>query len=216
MIITDSSILITRPKHDGLMHYLHMFSNDIISKAQQEGIDVFDVEGEEAVREEVEQRIQSLNPDFLIFNGHGNNGLIGGHENEILIEEGENEDLLSNSLVYSRVCSSANSLGERVKEDVEAFIGYNGPFWMFNDTRKSAVPNRDKVAEHILVSSNQVPISVINGKTAEEAYERSQRRWEEERAKVKENYDPENQWLLGALKLNKQRQKLVGNPDATL
>lgn len=198
------------------MHYLHMFSNDIISKAQQEGLDIFDVEGEKAVRDEVEKRIQSLEPDLLVFNGHGSDKLIGGHENEILISEGENEELLDNSLVYSRVCSSAKSLGESIETNVNAFIGYEGPFWMFNDKRKSSTPNRDKVAEHILVSSNQVPLSLIDGKTAEKAYNKSQRRWEEERAKVKENYDPENQWLLGALRLNKQRQKLIGNPDAEL
>ncbi len=102
--------------------------------------------------------------------------------NEVLIKVGVNEQLLKSKLVYSVSCSSAKILGPKaVEAGAECFIGYKDVFIFASDKNCSAGRElEDTLAEPFFDSSNQIVLSIINGKTTGESYEKSQaffRKW---------------------------------------
>ncbi len=111
----------------------------------------------------------------MFINGHGNDSEITGHDYETLVKIGENEYLLAGRITYARSCSAAKVLGENVAENNSTtFIGYNRSYILGRNPLKVASPLDDEVAKLFLEPSNLIPISIIKGRTAEEAYNKSQ------------------------------------------
>ncbi len=107
-------------------------------------------------------------------NGHGNTDCVTGHNNEVLVKCGDNEALLHNRVTYAVSCDCAAVLGaECVKKGKTTFIGYNKSF-VFNFTPQHVrQPTHDQRAAQFLNASNQVPLSLLKGHTAQQASDRS-------------------------------------------
>lgn len=169
-----TKILVTRPEHDDTTHYLSHWSKQSIDFAESKGIKVFDLHREAANKEKFLSMIQKQNPDFVIFNGHGEEDRIGGHKNEILVQSHKNEKVLSRKLVYAHTCSAAKTLGPlAVEEGALSFLGYDEDFIFFYDPKKITRPLEDKTSQQFLGPSTEAISSIIKGNSIEEAQRRA-------------------------------------------
>lgn len=168
-------ILITRPEHDDTTHYLSNWSKKILDFAKKKGKKIFDLKRERAIKKEVTSFLSKKNPEFVIFNGHGDDDLVAGHKNEVLIKVGENEYLLKSKIVYAISCKSAKKLGPK-SIDIGAigYIGYDDDFIFSYNKNKITNPLTDDVAKIYLEPSNELVISLIKGNSTKESYKRSQ------------------------------------------
>ncbi len=171
-----SGILITRPNHDYTTSYLFKWSETLIEFAGKKGFSCSDFKNQKANRNDVEKFLMKQTPSFIIFNGHGSDDAVCGYKDEILIKSGENENLLKEKIIYAVSCNSAKVLGKNaVKSGAKCFIGYDDLFVFIFDKNCSAGRElEDMSAKPFLESSNQVPLSVLGGKSCGEAYEKSQ------------------------------------------
>lgn len=170
--MTKKTLLITRPFYENPTNYLYFWSKPLIDLASRKNFTVIDLEKEKVNRKELEGRLKKVNPELVVFNGHGNEDIIFGQDNEPLIINGDNESLLSGKIVYSRSCQSAKILGvECIKKGTRAYIGYKEDFIFMFDESKITRPLQDETAKLFLEPSNQVVISLIKGNTAIRSYQ---------------------------------------------
>lgn len=207
----SGKLMITRPNHDTLTFYLHEWSEEIIDFAESKGIDVIDLEGEDASKENFESYIESSNPSLIVFNGHGSDVEICGHDDKPLLKKDENEDKTEGKIFYARTCHAGGELGKICvrEENAEAFIGYKEAFVLTRDPNLSANPKEDSFARPILNASNAVPNSLIKGKSARKAFEKSQKKYKEMMRKVTTNYTLGKQQVLSALAFNRMNQVII-------
>lgn len=164
------SLLITRPRYESVTYYFYHWSEEIVKEAKRRIGKVFDLEKDKASRKLVESYLDKQNPEIAIFNGHGNDVCVTGHDNEPLIISGENSHLLKDKVVYMRSCDSGKTLGpQAIKEGCKAFIGYSELFRFWTDKALVKEPLQDDYAKPFFETSNQVPLSLIKGRTAQEA-----------------------------------------------
>lgn len=168
------SLLITRPRYELVTHYFYHWSEEIVREAKKRMSGVTDLEKEKASRKLVESYLNKQNPELVIFNGHGNDTCIAGQDNEVLIESGKNSHLLKDKVVYMRSCDSGKTLGpQAIKEGCKAFLGYAELFRIWTDKALVNDPLKDTYAQPFFETSNQVPLSLIKGKTPKEAHAES-------------------------------------------
>lgn len=167
------SILITRPRYEPTTHYLFHWSAVLVDEANQKG-KLYQLDKEKANKKLLESYLKKQNPDIVILNGHGDEYSVVGQNDEELISAGENSILLKNSHVYIRACSAGKILGkEIIQNGAKSFIGYTEPFVFYHKEEFTNNPLKDDYAEPFFETSNQVGISLIKGKTAQEANEDS-------------------------------------------
>lgn len=81
IIIMKKSILITRTEDDEITTYCSVWlDKKTIPEADKRGFDVIDLDGNKALRKNVEVFISSKNPLLTLFHGHGNDNTITGHQ----------------------------------------------------------------------------------------------------------------------------------------
>jgi len=169
------NILVTRPEHDDTTYYLSHWSKKILDFAKKKGEKIFDLNRERATKKEVTSFLSKKNPEFVIFNGHGDDDLVSGHKNETLIKAGENEGLLKNKMIYAISCKSAKKLGpESISAGAISYIGYDDDFVFIYEKNKITNPLIDDIAKIYLEPSNELIISLIKGNSTSESYKRSQ------------------------------------------
>lgn len=168
------SLLITRPRYELVTHYFYHWSEEIVKEAKKRMSGVTDLQKEKASRKLVESYLDKQKPEIAFFNGHGNDTCITGQNEEILIESGKNSHLLKDKIVYMRSCDSGKTLGpQAVKEGCKAFIGYRELFRFWTDKALVNDPLKDTYAQPFFETSNQVALSLIKGKTPQEAHKDS-------------------------------------------
>lgn len=174
-------VLITRPDHDLITHYLSKWSEELINLAKKYGMNVHDLSSKKANNANVTSRLEKQKYNLVIFNGHGSYTQIAGQTDEILIESGKNHKLLKNKIIYCLSCSSAKNLGkECVKDGAKGFIGYEEKFAFVNNDNMVSRPLSDKYAKSILTPTNQIPIALIKGHTLSEAMKRAKKSYMDE------------------------------------
>ncbi len=174
--------------------------------------------GNNANKSHIANDIESKNPRFINFNGHGSETCICGQNNEILIQLGENEKLLKNRIVHSLTCESAKELG--AKCEAKAYLGYSGLFFFCMDGNSLSRPLDDRFATPILDSAFEVPIQITKKKTAKEAFEQSQKKyqkWIDEYTIRESKYTTEElQFILPYLCWDKAIQTLIGDAESKM
>ena len=173
--MSSKNAVITRPEHDDVTKYLYEWNKEIISAANRKGIEIKDLSGQNANRAEFEKFVKKQNPKLVLLNGHGDSDTIKGHKDEPLIQCNDNEEVLKDKIVYALSCESAANLGvSAVRKGTKAYIGYTEPFSFLTNKNKGCRPKDDELANVFKEASNQISLSLINNKTAEEAYNNSQ------------------------------------------
>lgn len=167
----NKSILVTRPDHDLITKYFHMWSQDIIDFAKSKNIVVYDLRGKKSNRKEFVSYISKRCPSIVFLNGHGNATIFTGYNNEPIINS---ESVLENSIIYARSCEVGQNLGLKLVENgAKVFIGYNRKFFCGYTQEKITKPLEDKIASLFLEPSNLVVLTLLKNNNAEEAHKRS-------------------------------------------
>ena len=215
--MTDKRMLVTLPDFDDTTAYLSAWSRKVIEVAETKAVKVFVLRGKEANRKNLENRLSGKKPSLVFFNGHGSKEHICGHQNEALVDT-DNCFLLESTIVYSRSCDSAGILGKQAVREgkARAFLGYELAFIFVKNNARIATPLKDDYSAPCLESSNAVPEALINGSTAQQAFEKSQKHFEKEIEYLRTHYSPENSHILFALQWDKTVQKLIGDPNAII
>lgn len=210
------NILITRPEHDDTTHYLSNWSKKILDFAKKKGKKIFDLRRKRAVKKEVTSFLLKKDPEFVIFNGHGNNDFITGHKDEILIKVGENEHLLKHKIVYAISCKSAKTLGPKsITAGAISYIGYDDDFIFVYNKNKITNPLTDNIAKIFLEPSNELVTSLIKGNSTNKSYEKSQNMFKDNLKKLLTSESissPAVRYLWWDMK----HQVLLGDEEATL
>lgn len=158
-----SRLFITRLQHDIGNRYLHAYSAEIITAAEDRGWQVEGIENENVTRKQVHSRLGRGSPTVAVFNGHGSDSELCGHNNEVILDTGC-VHLLKDTVVFARACNCANVLGaEAVRDGCNSFIGYSKTFIIPRVNEYNATPLRDPAANPILRTSNAVPIQLLKG-----------------------------------------------------
>ncbi|PJA09429.1 hypothetical protein COX68_02815, partial [Candidatus Falkowbacteria bacterium CG_4_10_14_0_2_um_filter_41_15] len=85
-----------------------------------------------------------------------------------------NHELLNGKIVYALSCKSGNILGKRAYElENAAYIGYKDDFVFMMDEDYTFKPLNDPKSRPFMEASNQVMISLLKGKSAKEASQKS-------------------------------------------
>lgn len=172
-MVKGKTLIITRPEHDPGTKYLSHWSKKVIRVAEEKGVNVIDLHQDKAERKEFEGRIYKTNPSLVFLNGHGSEDCVTGHDNKVLVKAGENEKLLKDRITYAVSCDSAEKLGKSCIDKDTAYIGYKKSFIFNFNPKYINRPTDDERAGRFLDASNQVPLSLLKGHSAQEASERS-------------------------------------------
>ena len=176
--------LITLPDHDDLTDYCSKWSNDILKTADDLKHETKKLKGFEANRKELEARIASHIPHFVMFNGHGNQKEVKGYANEIILSSDKaihNEAMTNGKILYVRACGCGSQLGPAcIAAGCRAFIGYKNDFALIRSKSKVSRPLDDERAKPFFEVSNQIPIAILKGSTVVEAAKKADIRLEKE------------------------------------
>jgi len=211
-------LVITRPEHDITTRYISTWAEEIISFAQSKKIDVIDLAGEKANKNDFEGRVNKLQPKAILLNGHGSDDCICGHNDEILIKAGDNHKFLQGKITYALSCSSGKKLGPEVVEDEKSvYIGYDDDFIFVTDHRYVGRPAEDPKAKPFMESSNQVMLSLLKGNTAKEASDKSKNKFiENVRSMSTSIADPDTLQAAQCLWWDMRHQVCLGDGNATV
>lgn len=211
-------LLITRPEHDPGTRYLSHWGKKVIQAAEEKGVDVIDLNQNKAVRTEFEGRVRKTNPSLVILNGHGTEDCVMGHDNQVLVKAGENEALLKNKITYAIACDSAKYLGQSCVDEHTAYIGYEKLFIFNADSRYLNRPLEDQRAKRFLDPTNQVPLLLLKGHSAQEASTRSKESFKKIILSLltSANTDPDSLEDVKDLIWDMQYQVCLGNGNARI
>jgi len=214
--MAQRKMLVTRPRHDPNVEYLHYWAGEVMRFAMEKGVAVIDCCREKANKAEVSSYIAKQSPRFVMFNGHGQPGAIHGHNNEVLVES-KNAGILKSKLVYAVSCMAASALGKNsCKKGCSAFIGYGQDFGFIKDAQRECTPAKDRFAQPFKEASNTVPLSLIKGNTAGEAFEKSQKKYAELiKQYAASDSKPENKDIRFWLFWDRKFQQIHGDESAT-
>lgn len=214
----SKSLLITRPNYEITTRYLYVWNKKVIKEAEDRGIVVLDLKKEKAVKNEFIGRMKKINPALVLLNGHGDSDCVTGHDNKILVKAGDNEEIFKGKMVYALACKSASVLGPKsVEAGAVAFIGYVKDFIFFNDDKKIAHPENDKVAGLFLDPSNRLSISLVKGNSVSEASKKSKKLFAENIKKLLNSDNDSQEYsssFIPYLLWNMKHQTYYGNQNA--
>ncbi len=199
-------LLITRPNFDLTTSYLHEWSRAITNAAEKRGIVVFDLEGHKACRKALMSFVKKKGLSLVIFNAHGTETAVFGQKEEILMDIRDCSKMKSKT-IYSRSCRSGATLGPAlVREGARAFIGYKRDFIFPYDTNSTTNPLNDRISKPVLECSNMVAISLVKGKSAVEAHEKSLELYESYIRQYVRDPSPEAPQIIKSLLWNRTNQ----------
>ncbi len=213
----NKTILVTRPNYDLVTNYLYYWSKKIIDEAHKKGLNVLDIRDSKVTAKEFESRLQKMQPELVVINGHGNSSTVVGHNNEPILHTA-NAEKVSRAIVYARSCNSAAILGAQcVSKGTHAYIGYSEQFWLCFDKDKTHHPLEDKIAAYVLGPSNQAIISLMKGNSAGEASKRSKEYSRRMMSKLMSSDAPYGaNDMLACVWTNMNFQVCLGNSNASI
>ncbi|MBI3955802.1 hypothetical protein HY339_00945 [Candidatus Gottesmanbacteria bacterium] len=170
---TSKTLLVTRPSHDPTTRYCYYWSEPVIKKAKEKAFRVLDIADNKATKEIFESYLQKQEPQFLFLNGHGTQIVVFGHDDKPILDESNVNVVPQGSIMYVRSCDVGDKLGEDIVQRASAFIGYRKAFGFYRLNNYMRNPLADSLAKFSFEPSNLVATTLLKGKTAEEAHERS-------------------------------------------
>lgn len=167
-------MLLVRNNYDTITFYMHEWSLPLKEEAERKGMHVDCVDGKNVTRKEVISRLENTDAMLIILNGHGTKTSFFGSENHPILTATD-ASLFAERVVFVRACDCAAGLGREAAErhGCTAFIGYQYEFVNVRQNTKEARPLEDEISRPIWEASNAVPLSLIKGRTVEEAVQAS-------------------------------------------
>lgn len=170
---TSKTLLVTRPSYDPTTRYCYYWSQPVIEKAKQKVFRVLDVADDKVTKSIVESYLKKQEPQLLFFNGHGSPTVLFGQNNKPILTKDNIGVVPVGSIMYVRSCDVGRVLGQKIAQRTSAFIGYSKAFGFYRDYRYMRAPTDDPLAKFSFEPSNLVVTTLLKGKTALEAHQRS-------------------------------------------
>jgi hypothetical protein len=212
-------ILVSNASHDAPTEYLASWFSGIVDLLKQRTDTIlFELKKDKANRKEFTKLIERENPQFVIFNGHGNDELIAGFNQDILVRCDDNESILEGKIVHSMACESAKKLGQKcIIIGTKSFIGYKEKFNLVHLNKKSETEQLgDPIAEFFLKPAYEVVAALVEGEKTGTAYIRSQNMYREKLTVLLTSDNTEyNTVLASRLYHNFQNQVCLGDQVAS-
>jgi hypothetical protein len=196
-----------------LMDYLYWVGNNVVSHAKTSGIQILDLQKNDAIENNVKNGIEQLNPKFIFHTDHGKEDTISGQNGcTIFCCSGVNPNhyLLKDRIIYTLSCFSAQNLGKAIIEvGGICFIGYDAKL------RICLVEGADMDGAFEEIWSGGAKL-LLDGRTTKDAYI-----WIKERYQYWIDYwEMKNHWakatMLSSLKQDLDALKLLGQEDAKI
>ena len=150
-------------------HYLFYWAGLLIDEAKKKGVKIIDLDKDKAKQKKLHSYLAKQPIDVVILNGHGNQEAVAGQD-EIILSIGNGTKLLRGKTIFVRACDAGVILGKEIMTmGAKGFIGYIQPFMFPIHKDYVSKPLEDELARPALECSNQVGLSLINGRTAAEA-----------------------------------------------
>ena len=166
----NPTIFIGRCDDDPMVTFPFHWAEQIKEEAEKLEWDIIDLQKENYTEEKAMRCIEEHAPFFVFFNGHGEGWCTTGHKRRPVLIANKNDFLLKNKIAYY----TAQYLGQIAYDNgCKAYIGYEDTF-AFVYLNEDA-PLNDDIAKSYMEASNEVPLTILNGGTPKEAYEKSQK-----------------------------------------
>ncbi|MBU3979546.1 hypothetical protein KJ980_01695 [Patescibacteria group bacterium] len=180
-----ASLLVTRPLYEGTTHYLFFWNEAVINFAKSKSYKILDLKIKRANRKNLESYLRNKKPNLVLLNGHGSSDLITGQDDEVIIKVGENEELLKGTIVYALSCKTGQILGPKsIDKGTIAYIGYKENFNFWTNSSYVSRPNSDPRARLFFEPSNQIGLSLLKGRSVQEACHKAKNAFRENATKL--------------------------------
>lgn len=209
-------MLVIRTKHDIQTTYLYAYTEPLIKEAEDRGIRVEKVEGDDVNFKNIDKRIKAKQFKLILFNGHGSKTSLYNNHGEEFINL-SSAHLFSRTVTFARACDSLIILGvEAVKKGCYSFIGYKKKFWIARQNTYECNPEKDAVAKGIIECSNVVIKELLKGKTVAEAVDKSHQHSEKTVMEMIYSKEPLASPALSALIANDSALDYEGDSNARI
>ena len=130
------------------------------NKLIKNGLNVIDLAGDKATKENIIKTIQKYKPSIVLSFGHGS-PLLYTAENEQVIFDDSNINLLQNKVWHTLSCLVGQKLGkDMIKAGGMLFSGYTEEWiWIAEDVNQDAY--EDKYAKSFFASDNQIALTLV-------------------------------------------------------
>ncbi|MCL5091022.1 MAG: hypothetical protein M1514_03370 [Patescibacteria group bacterium] len=212
-------VLVTRSNYDSTTAYLFAWVEPVVDFLKSSaGFSLTALEQEQACKKDFLNCLKDNHPDFIFLNGHGSTTTVTGYNSEILLSLGNDEDLLKGKIIYAIACRSARTLGNWLADNgTKAYLGYDDDFIFLVDTNKSEKPLTDDTAQLYLEPATLVAKSLLEGKTAGEAWQISQDKFQENiNAMLTSESTEDDRDLLPYLYWDREHQVCLGEKEAKI
>jgi hypothetical protein len=213
----SKKLLLIRPmitNDDWTSKFSHPASADLKEKALAQGWEVTELECDDTNRINVENKIQNVDPDFIIHYDHGGHDKLFGqaYPNEAILEctgAKSNVNLLSSAVVSTVSCSSALTLGPAAvaknTRNKKAYLGYNVPIYCEYEYK-----------EYFTRAATAANNALLEGKTFQEAKTKGYQQYTDEIIKLLALNDPTNTKYIAVLGMliDRDHLTLVGDGSA--
>ena len=170
----SETIFIGRCDDDPIVTFPFHWAEQIKEEAEKLELDIIDLQKENYTEEKARRCIEEYAPFFVFFNGHGEAWHTTGHQQRPVLIANKNDFLLKDKIAYVVSCYTAQYLGQMAYDKgCKAYIGYEDDF-AFVYLNEDA-PLDDNIAKVYMEASNEGPLTILNGGTPKEAYEKSQK-----------------------------------------
>jgi hypothetical protein len=208
-------MIIVCPDYDDVTKVFFDFSREIKDLASSKSLGMKELNEKDANPKEFGKVLSGLDFSFVCINGHGDRNTVAGNKGKVILSKNINFKEYGKRICYCRSCESGEVLGKQLIRDGGAFIGYSEPFEFFMDERNIANPLKDPAANLFLKPSNSVPMTLLKGKTVEEANKRGKNAFLKSIKKVINNEDY-NLLMAVALWKNYNSQVVHGDENLTV
>lgn len=172
---TDT-VLILNPEFDEATSFTHYWANQVITVAQQLGLNVIALDKGNARLIQFQSSIAGQDPLFVYGNGHGIEQVYTAQNQEDILwvpstfsghtHTDTNINLVQNRIVYLLSCLTGAELGPAIGDQPDTYyVGYKEDF-VFNGFTPG-----DEYSQPFGQCSNAIATRLLNGGTIEEAYD---------------------------------------------
>jgi hypothetical protein len=202
----ENVILIARTKKDISTKYIYYWADQIKQEAELLGFHVIDLQDENFEEDKIKKYIEEFDPFLIFLNGHGTQYSIKGYDGETdVILRCKNDHLFNNRIVYALSCHSSVILGKSSRnKGCRCYIGYKDRVRFPMQELDNVLD--DFVTEPFMIVSNEIVLTLLKGGNPEEAYQNSQKLFDELIKHWKKQNKPEAPTIVKWLQIIKKRQ----------
>ncbi len=198
--------LFVRPDYDGPTETGHYYLGLAKDYAAERGISVIDLPSDLAAKANIFSALETEDPVFCYFNGHGSEDRYYAQYLELVMETCLDDEVLIGRVVIILSCSCGVGLGpDAVMKGATTVFAYTIDFTWMTD-----------YPEGYFESVNAISNALVDGRTTQEAMDLSLASWNDWIDYWADSEDPMAPTIIGWMIHDRDGQVLLGNPNAMI